>query len=159
MAIAKNTAKVAKPVEKAPAKTSAKVADKAPAKTAKAAPAPVVPETKPVVERIGRKDIAAALRLKVFAANAAISPKVAEICAVAYEEVITEALKAGKQVALPGFGIFSSVAKPAAIRPNPQKPGETINVPAHNAPKFKVGSKLKAAVNGGVDVAEEDAGE
>lgn len=120
---------------------------------AKAAPEPV--EEAVAVVTIGRKDIAQRIRDKVIATGAAISPKVAETAAVAYEEVIAEALAAGEKVSLPGFGVFSVTAKAEMERPNPQKPGEKILVPAHNAPKFKAGSKLKAALNGGDEVAVE----
>lgn len=163
MAIAKNTAKAAEPKAeetKAPAKVKAAPTKKAaPAKAATADVKEAAPKAeKPTVVRIGRKDIAHALREKVQAAGLAISPKVAEVAAASYEEVLTEALAEGKQVSLPGFGVFTSVAKPEAVRPNPQKPGETITIAAHNAPKFKAGSGLKQALNGGADT-EDDAGE
>lgn len=163
MAIKKNTAPEA-PVAKATTKTPPKaVATKAAAPAAKAATkakAPAVPVAKespaqalaapaPAV-RVVRKELAASLRQKIIANGAAIPLKVAEMAVTLYEEVITEALVAGKQVALPGFGSFSSVAKAASNRPNPRKPGEFVTIEAHNAPKFKAGAKLKAAVNGGI---------
>lgn len=153
-------AAAAKPA--APAKAAAKPAAPkaaAPAKAAKPAAAPkaAAPAETEVKEtgRVSRKDIAAAIRDKVMASGLAISAKVAEVVSVAYEEVITEALAAGKVVPLTGFGQFSVVHREEQVRPNPQKPGEKVTVPAHNAPKFKAGAKLKAAVNGGSEVVEE----
>lgn len=169
MAIAKNTAPAKAEVKKltptktaeakAPAKAPAKVAPKAdakkpaPAKVAK--PAPAKTEAKEVekeaVTQIGRKDIAAIIRDKVMAAGLAISPKVAEVAAVAYEEAIQESLAKGDtKISLPGFGVFSVAFREAREAINPQDPtGAKIQVPATNVPKFKPGSKLKAAVNGG----------
>lgn len=165
MALKKNVAApAAKPAAPAPAakptlKPAVKPAVPAPKPAAKPAPQPVeapAAEAAEVVEvvNIGRKDIAARIREKVIATGAAISPKVAETVAVAYEEVVAEALAAGEKITLPGFGVFSVVAKDEQERPNPQKPGEKVVIPAHNAPKFKVGSKLKQAVNGGAEAEE-----
>lgn len=152
MAIKKNTAPEA-PVAKATTKTPPKaVATKAAAlavPVAKESPAQALAAPAPAV-RVVRKELAASLRQKIIANGAAIPLKVAEMAVTLYEEVITEALVAGKQVALPGFGSFSSVAKAASNRPNPRKPGEFVTIEAHNAPKFKAGAKLKAAVNGGI---------
>lgn len=160
MAIKKNT-DAAKAATEAPAKAAA-TKTKAAAKPAKAPKAakPVV-EAAPVeavkVEKVGRKELALGIREKVAATGAAISPKVAELAVQALEDVVTEMMAAGKQVALTGFGTFSSVARPEAVRPNPQKKGETITVPAHYAPKFKAGAKLKSALNGGDSVGGEEA--
>lgn len=166
MAIAKNTAKAvpAKVEEKKVAPKAAAPAAKAPAKAAqvskaapvaKAAPVKAVEVDKADAVTLGRKDIAAAIRSKVMASGMAISEKVAEVATVAYEEVLLETLAAGNKVALTGFGTFSVVHREAREATNPQKPGEKIHVAACDVPKFKAGSKLKAAVNGGADVAEE----
>lgn len=151
MAIKKNAEVAAPAKEKAPAKSAAAKVVKV--EEVKAAPAVETLE-KAVV--ISRKDIAAALRGKVSAAGMAISQKVAEVVSVAYEEVISEALAEGSKVSLPGFGVFSVVHREESERPNPQKPGEKVVVPAHNAPKFKPGSKLKAAVNGGEETESDE---
>ncbi len=129
---------------------------------AKPAPKPVV-EAAPVeavkVEKVGRRELALGIREKIAATGAAISPKVAELAVQALEDVVTEMMAAGKQIALTGFGTFSSVARPEAVRPNPQKKGETITVPAHYAPKFKAGAKLKSALNGGEVGGDEASGD
>lgn len=169
MAIAKNTAAKADkevPASKkavvskaaAPAKTTpaAKPAAKkeAPAKAAApkaAAPAKVVKEAAP---KIGRKELALAIRAKVTKSGAAVSPKVAEICTIAYEEAIAEALAAGQEVNLPGFGKFVAVHKDAAEKRNPAT-GDMVLVAAHKQVKFRVGGKFKQAVNGGEEQAED----
>lgn len=156
MAIKKNTAAPAQeaPVKAVPAKpVKAKAAAK-PKPEVKAEPKPVIeaaPATAVKAEKVGRKELALALRDKVQLTGAAISPKVAEIAVQALEDCIQEAMAMGKQVALTGFGTFTSVARPESVRPNPQKKGETVTIAAHYAPKFKAGAKLKSALNGGVE--------
>ena len=60
---------------------------------------------------------------------------------------ITSALAGGDEVSLIGFGNFS-VSKVAARPGRNPSTGETIQIAAYNQPKFKVGQKLKDAVNG-----------
>ncbi|GHE58414.1 transcriptional regulator [Camelimonas fluminis] len=60
---------------------------------------------------------------------------------------ITDALKKGDEVKLVGFGTFSVADRAAGTARNPRT-GETINVPASKAPKFKAGQGLKDSVNG-----------
>ncbi len=59
---------------------------------------------------------------------------------------ITNALKAGDQVSLVGFGTFSVKERGARTGRNPRT-GETINIPASKTPAFKAGKALKDAVN------------
>ena len=65
----------------------------------------------------------------------------------AFMEAVTETLKRKDSVALTGFGTFSVSERAARTARNPMT-GETVNVPAKTAPKFKAGKKLKDAVNG-----------
>jgi len=58
---------------------------------------------------------------------------------------ITTTLASGGAVSLVGFGTFSVAARSARTARNPRT-GDTINVPASNAPKFKAGKALKDAV-------------
>jgi len=58
---------------------------------------------------------------------------------------IVKALKKGDKVTLVGFGTFS-VGKRAARKGRNPRTGETINIKAHKAPKFKAGKALKGAV-------------
>jgi len=60
-------------------------------------------------------------------------------------EAITHALKAGEPVLLTGFGKFEVREKKARPGINP-KTLERIQLPARNAPAFKAGKALKAAV-------------
>ncbi len=58
---------------------------------------------------------------------------------------ITSTLATGDSVSLVGFGTFSVADRAARTARNPRT-GETINVPASKAPKFKPGKALKDAV-------------
>lgn len=59
---------------------------------------------------------------------------------------ITDALKAGDQVTLVGFGTFQVKDRAARTGRNPRT-GESINIPASKNPSFKAGKALKDAVN------------
>ena len=60
---------------------------------------------------------------------------------------ITDALKGGDAVSVPGFGSFSVGERAARTGRNPQT-GKTIQIAAAKAVKFKAGKALKDAVNG-----------
>lgn len=60
---------------------------------------------------------------------------------------IVDALKAGGEVRLVGFGSFFVAERPAGEGRNPRT-GEKIAVPASRQPKFKAGKALKDALNG-----------
>ena len=61
---------------------------------------------------------------------------------------IISALSKGKEISLMGFGSFS-VSKVAARAGRNPRTGQTIQIAAYNQPRFKVGQKLKNAVNTG----------
>lgn len=61
-------------------------------------------------------------------------------------EVITEAMVAGEDVKISGFGTFSVTERAAREGRNPQT-GETIQIAASKAPKFKAAKALKDTVN------------
>ena len=63
-----------------------------------------------------------------------------------FVEVITDALKAGGEVNISGFGSFVVVARSARMGVNPQKPTEKIQIAATRVPKFRAGKNLKDAV-------------
>jgi len=69
-------------------------------------------------------------------------------------EGITAALRAGKSIALLGFGNFTVKPRAARIGRNP-KTGEPIQIEAANIPLFKAGKALKDAVNSGSVVLED----
>jgi DNA-binding protein HU-beta len=58
---------------------------------------------------------------------------------------VTDALKSGDQVVLPGFGSFSTGNRSARTGRNPQT-GATIQIKASRVAKFKAGKSLKEAV-------------
>jgi len=59
---------------------------------------------------------------------------------------VIDALGEGKEISLIGFGSFS-IGKVAARTGRNPKTQEPIQIQAYNQPKFKVGQKLKDAVN------------
>jgi DNA-binding protein HU-beta len=58
---------------------------------------------------------------------------------------VTDALKNGDQVDIPGFGSFSTGNRSARTGRNPQT-GKTIQIKASRVAKFKAGKHLKEAV-------------
>lgn len=83
--------------------------------------------------------------IEKMAQRAKISKRGAGIALNTFVESITNALKNGDKVALVGFGTFSVSKRKARTARNPRT-GETIEVPAKRAPKFKAGRDLKNAV-------------
>lgn len=63
----------------------------------------------------------------------------------AFMLTVTDALKKGDQVVLPGFGSFSTGNRSARSGRNPQT-GQTIQIKASRVAKFKAGKSLKEAV-------------
>lgn len=61
-------------------------------------------------------------------------------------EVLVEALVAGEEVKISGFGTFSVTERAAREGRNPAT-GETIQIAASKSPKFKAAKALKDAVN------------
>ncbi len=59
---------------------------------------------------------------------------------------ITASLARGEEIALTGFGSFTVTDRPARQGRNPRT-GESTEIAASKAPKFKAGKKLKDAVN------------
>lgn len=59
--------------------------------------------------------------------------------------IITDALKNGDQVVLPGFGSFCTGNRAARTGRNPQT-GAAIEIKASRVAKFKAGKSLKEAV-------------
>jgi DNA-binding protein HU-beta len=63
----------------------------------------------------------------------------------AFEEVVTEALKAGEEVQITGFGKFSVRERKAREGRNPQT-GQKMKIAAQKVPSFSAGNALKEAV-------------
>jgi DNA-binding protein HU-beta len=64
----------------------------------------------------------------------------------AVTDVITDAMKAGEEIVLVGFGSFKVGSRSARTGRHPQT-GKAMNIAASKVVKFKVGKKLKDAVN------------
>lgn len=77
-----------------------------------------------------------------------ISKKSAEDFVELFEKIITDALLAGDEVTIAGFGTFSARTRSARMGVNPRNPSEKIQVPAVRVPKFKAGKALKDALKG-----------
>ncbi len=75
------------------------------------------------------------------AAKAGISKAAAAVALDATTASIAEALKAGQNVQLIGFGSFKVVEKAAHVGVNPAN-GQKINIPAKKAVKFAAGAGL-----------------
>ena len=63
----------------------------------------------------------------------------------AFEEVVTEALKAGEEVQITGFGKFSVRERKAREGRNPQT-GQKMRIAAQKVAAFSAGNALKEAV-------------
>lgn len=77
--------------------------------------------------------------------EAKIPRAAAERAINAFVNVVTDALKAGDKVTLPGFGTFM-VAQRAARKGRNPRTGQEIQIPSAKVPKFKVGKNLREAV-------------
>lgn len=84
--------------------------------------------------------------ITAVAESAEISKKDAKKAIEAVFEVITEAMKNGDKVQITGFGTFEVSERAAREGRNPQT-GETMQISACKAPKFKAGKALKDALN------------
>ncbi|MEK7105232.1 MAG: HU family DNA-binding protein [Patescibacteria group bacterium] len=65
-----------------------------------------------------------------------------------FEELVTVELMNGGEVTIAGFGTFSARKRAGRKGVNPQKPTETIDIPAVVVPKFKAGKALKDSLKG-----------
>ena len=61
--------------------------------------------------------------------------------------VIQDELGKTGRIEIAGLGTFKVVTRKATMRPNPQKPGEKVAVPAKQVVSFKPSLGLKEAVN------------
>ena len=75
-----------------------------------------------------------------------VSQAKGELAITAVFDAIQEALAAGDNVSLIGFGAFSVKDRAARTGRNPQT-GEEMKIKACKAAHFKVGKKLKEAIN------------
>lgn len=85
--------------------------------------------------------------IAAVAGEADLTKKDAEKFLSAFESVVTNALVADKKVQLVGFMTIDVVARAEREGRNPQT-GQAMKIAASKSPRFKVGKKLKDAVNG-----------
>lgn len=75
-----------------------------------------------------------------------ITQKAAHDVIDTFTSSVIDAMGQGKEISLVGFGNFT-VSKVAARTGRNPRTGEELQIAAYNQPKFKVGQKLKDAVN------------
>ncbi len=80
--------------------------------------------------------------VEALAEKTGMQKKDAETVLETLVTTIQESLKAGHKVNLAGLGTFVVVEKKARVARNP-KTGDTVQVDAKKAPKFKPGKQLK----------------
>jgi DNA-binding protein HU-beta len=80
-----------------------------------------------------------------IAKEAEVSKSEAQKHFEAFEEVVTEALKAGEEVQITGFGKFSVKERKAREGRNPQT-GQKMKIAAQKVPAFSAGNALKEAI-------------
>ncbi|SFN74181.1 DNA-binding protein HU-beta [Nitrosospira briensis] len=85
--------------------------------------------------------------IDAMAAKTGSSKSDAERAVGALLEVISDTLKKGDSLSLPGFGTFEVRERPARAGRNPRT-GEELQIAASKIPAFKAGAALKAAANG-----------
>jgi DNA-binding protein HU-beta len=79
------------------------------------------------------------------ATEAKIPRAAAERALNSFTASITEVLKQGGKITLPGFGTFLTSNRSARKGRNPRT-GEEIDIPAVRIPKFKAGKGLKDSI-------------
>jgi len=84
--------------------------------------------------------------IAAIAAKAGIEKKAAEKALNALTDIVAEELKKGEKIQLVGFGTFEVAEREARQGRNPRT-GETMEIAATKAPKFKAGKALKDALN------------
>lgn len=84
--------------------------------------------------------------VEVIATKAELTKADAARALDAFQAAVTGALKKGNKVTLVGFGTFDAKKRPARTGRNPQT-GAAVKIPARVVASFKVGSKLKEAIN------------
>jgi DNA-binding protein HU-beta len=92
---------------------------------------------------MNKKELVDAMAARTDSSGAA-----AERAVNALVEIISESLKKGESLVLPGFGTFEVRERAGRTGRNPQT-GEELKIAASRVAAFKPGAALKAAVNGG----------
>ena len=83
--------------------------------------------------------------VNAMASGAGVTKADASRVLESFMETVTETLKQGDQVVLPGFGSFATAHRSEREGRNPTT-GQKITIAAKTVAKFKAGKKLKEAV-------------
>ncbi len=75
-----------------------------------------------------------------------VTKKQAEDMIEAFVDLVTTTLQGGGEVTIAGFGTFSAKTRKGRLGVNPQHPDQPLQIPSVTVAKFKVGSRLKAAL-------------
>ncbi len=86
--------------------------------------------------------------VKRVADKSGLGPRDAAKAVDAFLDSVTDALKQGDSVSFTGFGKFSTSRRAAREGVNPRNPGQKVQIPEANVPKFTAGSSLKSSVRG-----------
>ena len=81
-----------------------------------------------------------------IASETGLSRKDSEAAVKAFIDVVTKELEKGEKVQLVGFGTFEVAGRAARGGRSPAT-GESMQIEASRAPKFKAGNALKDAIN------------
>ena len=84
--------------------------------------------------------------VSAMADKAGITKSQAKDALDAFMDSVTGSLKSGQEVRLVGFGSFVPVSRAAGVARNPRT-GESVNRPASQTARFRIGEGLKAALN------------
>lgn len=84
--------------------------------------------------------------IAAMAKASGVSKKDTEAVLKAFTDVVSEELKNGGKIQLVGFGTFEVSERAAREGRNPAT-GETMQIAAAKAPKFKAGKALKDMIN------------
>ena len=84
-------------------------------------------------------------RIERIAEKAGVPTREAQKHFEAFEEVVIQALKAGEEVQITGFGKFSVKERKAREGTNPRI-GQKMKIAARKVPSFSAGNALKEAV-------------
>lgn len=85
--------------------------------------------------------------IEAMAAKTGSTKAEASRAVAALTEIISDTLKKGDSLSLPGFGSFEVRERPAYKGRNPRT-GEELQIAASKIPTFRAGAALKAAANG-----------
>lgn len=84
--------------------------------------------------------------INVLTEKCTVTKKQAECMIEAFVDTTISTLKAGGEISIAGFGVFSAKKRAGRVGVNPQNPSQKIQIPSVVVPKFKAGKTLKDAL-------------